>query len=280
MSLTRIVAGRSATLSHTFESNGTATDPSPDSATVAITRADGSTLTPAAAVDNSGNGVASITLTPAETALLDTLTVTWTATIGGYAQTFVDTVEIAGDVLFTIGEARRVKPLDQARYTAEEIVAMRTTVEDAIEEWTGALVPRYTQETLSGTGGSALRLSKPFVRQIRQVTVDGVPLTSTQLAGLATDGTFLHGMYWTSGHRNITVGYEHGLDRPPERLRRAALLLAKTWLVAGPVDDRTSTFSSVEGGTFALVTPGRGGSIFGVPEVDAAVQAHTLPAVY
>jgi hypothetical protein len=102
----RIVRGRSAELSYTFYVDGNATDPTPDSASVSITRADGSTLTPSASVDNSGVGVVSITLTPAETALLDTLTVTWTATFAGQAQTFVDTVEVAGDVLFTIAEAR------------------------------------------------------------------------------------------------------------------------------------------------------------------------------
>jgi hypothetical protein len=105
-SLVRIVQGRSATLSHTFLTGSTATDPTPDTATVTVTRADGTTFVPTASVDNSATGVASITFTPAETALLDRWTLTWTATFGGQAQTYKDTVEVAGDVLFTIAQAR------------------------------------------------------------------------------------------------------------------------------------------------------------------------------
>jgi hypothetical protein len=77
---------------------------------------------------------------------------------------------------------------------------------------------------------------------------------------------------WTAGRRNVIVGYEHGLDRPPERIKRGALLLLKRWLVEGPVDDRTTSMSN-DDGTFSLATPGRGGSIFGLPELDAAIMA-------
>jgi hypothetical protein len=76
---------------------------------------------------------------------------------------------------------------------------------------------------------------------------------------------------WTVGRRNVIVGYEHGLDRPPERIRRGGLLLLKRWLVEGPVDDRTTSMSN-DDGTFSLATPGRGGSIFGLPELDAAIR--------
>ena len=86
----------------------------------------------------------------------------------------------------------------------------------------------------------------------------------------------LYGYTWSAGYGNGVVGYEHGYDRPPERIRRAALLLAKAWLVAGPVDDRAATFSSADGGTYGLVVEGRGSSPFGIPAVDAAVQEYSL----
>jgi hypothetical protein len=55
---------------------------------------------------------------------------------------------------------------------------------------------------------------------------------------------------WTVGRRNVIVGYEHGLDRPPERIKRGGLLLLKRWLVEGPVDDRTTSMSN-DDGTFS-----------------------------
>jgi hypothetical protein len=88
--LQRIAQGRSATLTHTFLSGGVAADPIPDTATYTITRADGTTLAASSATE-AGTGKVTVTLTPAQTALLDTLTVTWTATFGGQSQPFADT---------------------------------------------------------------------------------------------------------------------------------------------------------------------------------------------
>jgi hypothetical protein len=293
----RIVRGRSATLTHTFYSSATATDPTPDSATVTITRADGTVLVNAATATEAGTGKVTYTVTPAQTALLDKWTVDWVATFGGQSQTFRTFVEVAGDVLFTLSEARALKPLDNTTtYTNDTVIAMRTSVEQAIEEACGvAFVPRYELETVSaggssywgggysygpgGYGPNGLPLKWPKIRAVRSATDSGTVLTAGELAGLSwTESGILYGRGWTGGYGNVLVGYEHGWDRPPERIRRAALLLAKTWLVAGPVDDRTSTFSSVDGGTYSLVVPGRGGSIFGLPEVDAAVQQYSLTA--
>jgi hypothetical protein len=274
----RIVRGRSATLTHTFYSDGLPSDPSPDTTTVTVTRSDGTALYADEATTNTGAGTCSFTLTPTDTSLLDTLTVTWSATFDSHLQTFVDLVEIAGGVLFTIAQARAIKPLDNAAsYPTPDLLDMRTTVEDSIEDYCGALVPRYAYETVQARYGRPLRLGHPSVRAVRSITLNGTDLSPTEVANITTDGTFLHGCSWLTGP--VTVGYEHGRDRPPERLRRAALLLAKVWLIAGPVDDRTNTFTSTEGGTYSLVTAGRGGSIFGVPEVDAAVQANRLTAV-
>jgi hypothetical protein len=70
-SVQRIVRGRSATLTHTFYSDAAATDPSPDVTTVTITRADGTAVVTAAATTEAGTGVVTYTVTPAQTALLD-----------------------------------------------------------------------------------------------------------------------------------------------------------------------------------------------------------------
>jgi hypothetical protein len=61
-------------------------------------------------------------------------------------------------------------------------------------------------------------------------------------------------------------------------IRQAALILAKTWLTGqrSPIDDRATTFASTDGGTYALAVPGRNGSTFGIPDVDAVIDRYDL----
>jgi hypothetical protein len=82
---------------------------------------------------------------------------------------------------------------------------------------------------------------------------------------------------WTRGFGNYSISYEHGYSEPPARIRQAALLWAKSVLVKGPIDDRTTSFSNDEG-TFSLATPGMRGSWTGIPEVDATIQQYSLTA--
>jgi hypothetical protein len=268
----RIVKGRSATLTKTFSFTPTGNP------TVAVTRlADGSTVTTGSV---SGTGTTwSYTIPASSNTLLDTYTETWTAVSGGASQTFVDYIEVAGGSLFTLDEAKAIKlgagsdTLGARGYTDGQIADTRTSVEQAIEaEYGSALVPRYERETLNGSVwvDTNLRVKWPNVRTVREASIAGTSvLSSVEIDGLL-------GLYysptWTVGRRNVIVGYEHGLDRPPERIKRGGLMLLKRWLVEGPVDDRTTSMSN-DDGTFSLATPGRGGSIFGLPELDAAIMA-------
>jgi len=278
----RIIQGRSATLRHTFYSGATPTDPVPDVATVAVTRESDGTVLVGPTVTDEGAGVVSTTLTPAHTALLDRLSVVWTATFAGQSQTFTDTVEVTGDVYFTIAEARAVKPLDNVtNYPDAKIVAARTRIEQRFEKILGyACVPRYERGAVSSYGNGPVRL-RPFVRTVRSVSVAGVAYTSTELALLTNADGFLYNgtSSWPAGWSSVVVGYEHGKDNIDEDVKAAALLTAKVWLVAGPVDDRAASFSSVEGGTYGLVVPGRGGSTIGIPDVDAVLEQNRLVAL-
>jgi hypothetical protein len=279
----RIAQGRSATLSHTFYVDGVATNPSPDSATVTITRADGTALVPAGSVGDGGTGVVTLTLTPAETALLDTLEVTWTASFGGQAQEYVDFVEVAGGFLFGLNELLALKPATMT-WTTAQMTDKRVVAEQTIEDACGrAFVPRYRRETLHGTGTNDLMLSRPDLRAIREVTVTtsgvGVAYTAPELAllGLNPTGLVYSSSYWPAGTGNITVGYEHGTEYPPARVSQAALILTRSLLVKGPVDDRALGQATAGGDfSFGLATPGRGGSYVGLPEVDATIDAYSL----
>jgi hypothetical protein len=225
----RIISGRSATLTHTFYSARVATDPSPDSATVTITRADGTALVTAAAATEAGTGKVTYTVTPAQTALLDTWRVDWFATFGGQAQTFREYVEVAGGVLCTLHRtSRRCSRPPPTRSSAD----IRTDAEQALEDECGqAFVPRYARETLDGDG-SVLVLTNPNVRAIRSAsyTYGGVvtPLTTSQLGYLAFNPSgILTGYTWPCGTGNVTVAYEHGRDYAPPGARTAVLAAAQ-----------------------------------------------------
>jgi hypothetical protein len=73
---------------------------------------------------------------------------------------------------------------------------------------------------------------------------------------------------------------EHGYDYPPERIKAAAIMLTFHRAIKGPIDDRATSIPAGEaGGVITLLTPGVGAAITGIPEVDAAIIAHRLPAI-
>jgi hypothetical protein len=152
------------TVSFTYAEDGVAVNPSPDSATVTVTRADGTALHTNAATTDGGTGIFRYVLSASDTSLLDTLTLEWH--IG--TQTFTTTVQVQGGFYFTIAEAKALTEL--ASKSAAEIAAGRTLAEQAFEHATGyTFVPRYTRQTLSAVHGTVLRLPKRPLRSIRAV---------------------------------------------------------------------------------------------------------------
>lgn len=280
--LQRIVQGRSATLTHTFYSDGVAADPVPDTATYTITRADGTVLATGGATE-AGTGKVSVTVTPAQTALLDTWTVTWTATFGGQVQAFADTVEVAGDTIFTIADVRATtwggatNNDTTYRISTASITAARTEVERVLEhELSFAMVPRYATETFDGNGSSVFMLSNPYPRVLRSVTVAGTALTVPQVAtvSLSPTGRVYYPSAWTSGYGNVVVGYEHGLSVPPSGAKQVALALAKRLLTGAPADDRATSMSTDEQ-TTTFYVPGAS-EPFDVPAANRFVMAHSM----
>lgn len=273
----RVVRGLSATLSHTFYVDGVATDPAPDAATITITRDDGIVIVSGANTTNAGTGIVTYTLTPTDTALLDRLVVAWTATIGGQVQTFRDVVEVAGDVLFTIAQAKATDGLQNK--TPAQIVEKRTLVESLLEQACGvAFVPRYGKITLSGNSRAVIMLP-PRVTAVRSVLLDGVAVAPSYLSTMRVlaSGELYYPAYWAAGYANYTIAYEHGYSDGPERMAAgdAALSWAKKLLLSGPIDDRALGVSN-EFGTTMLSTPGMRGIVAGIPSVDAFIQQYSL----
>ncbi len=276
----RIIAGRSATLSYTFSVDGTATNPTPDAATVAITRADGTVLVATTAATEAGTGIVTYTLSPTQTADLDVLTVTWTATFGAASQAFTERVEIRGDYLFTIEQARRLKPLnDTTAYPTARLVEARTLAESALEDACEvAFVPTYFRVTLDGRGRTdiMLPLSRPLT--ITSATVDGAAVTVDEL-GLYDVGRIYNPNGWAAGRRNVVITGTHGYPFAPPRVGRAALLLAKRFLVDSPVSDRTTSITT-EDGTTRFITAGERQAVFDVPECNQIVIEYGISDAY
>ena len=266
----RIQRNTTATLSKTFYEDGVATNPG--TVTLTITASDGTLIVDAAATVGSGTGARTYALNATQTALLDTWTLTWASTAKG---TVAETCEIAGGFLFAITDIATMKVGQNdtigSKFTTAQIVAVRTLVEEALEDECGvAFVPRYRVDTVRPHGG--VFLERPRVSAIRSIIVNGaaadVSAHDFDPSG-AIYGAFRRGS-------QVIVGYEHGYRSPPGRISRAAMLLAKRWLIDGPADDR-ATSMTVEGvGTYALVTPGMRGAMFEIPEVNRAVQRYDM----
>ena len=274
--LVRIEQYATELLSKTWTDRATGSLVDPGTVTVTITRWDGTSVVSGAAT--SGSGAAARTYNLTQTSLLDRLTAVWTSSTQPQK---TDYIEIVGGFLFDIGELTALKPAN-ATWTTDQKIAMRLSVEQALEDACEvAFVPRYTRETIVGDGTSGLWLRWPKLRTVRsaQATYNGTTttLTASDLLALTWNGYGgVYGYTWTAGYP-WTVGYEHGFDKPPERVKRAALMLARSWLVNGPIDDRAATFNAgADGGTYSLVVPGRNGSIFGLPEIDQVVNEYGM----
>jgi hypothetical protein len=265
----RILQNTPGSISQQWYEAGAVVDPG--TVTVGITAADGTEVVAAGTgTTGAGTNPRIYNLTTTHTALLDSLTVTWTSSAKG---TLVSYLEVVGGFVFSLAELTAVKP-QYATWTTAQMSDMRTTVETAFEEEYGtALVPRYKRQTITTSVAPDLLQLNPVVRAIRDATVDGTALTAPQLAELTwSPGGSVYGYPWTGAYSNIVVGYEYGLPHPPPRIKQGLLRLAKQWLTNGPIDDRAAVYNIAEGGTYSMVVPGRNGSTFGMPELDAIIN--------
>lgn len=175
---------------------------------------------------------------------------------------------------FTIAECRATDAaFDETTYLDSTIAIVRDQVETAIETaWHVAFVPRsVTAEKVSGTGTKKLFLGNFAVRAVSAVTVDGTALTAGELAELVVhDNVLYRESGWPTGYYNIAVTYTHGYDAPPAPVKRAALILAKEWLVPSQIP-ANATSQSYGDMTYRIMVAGRDG-VFGIPAVDSVGQ--------
>lgn len=214
---------------------------------------------------------------------LDTYHLTWTGVAGGETQAWVTDVELVGGYLFEIADLRAQDRAftDSNKYPIEMLRQARNVVENVIEGEKAAnvaFVPRGRRVRVNGgaqavNGLYGLDLPDYEVRKVYSATVDGVALTSGQCAAIVCDDNTIwsEDTAWPNGKRNVVVHYEHGMETVPPAITRAALLLARDYLVKSDVPAR-ATGTSIGDQWFRITVAGRDG-VTGLPEVDAAIEA-------
>lgn len=226
----------------------------------------------------------------------DVYTVIWTGVVDGESQSWVTDFELVGGYLFEIADLRSMDRAfqDLTKYPADYLRQVRTMVEDAIEGPRAAqraFVPRGRRCKVNGSSPDLTRAYSPLMygtdyrglltpdfdlRELYACTIDGTPLTIDEINAITLDDNHLWrggGVQWPAwpfGHSNISLHYTFGLDRAPAPISRAALILAREFLVTSPIPGR-ATAQAIGDTIFRLTIAGRDG-IFGLPDVDSAID--------
>lgn len=289
---------RQVTGSYTFTENAVDDDGALATVTGPFTATlyDGAGVQLATPTATCSNSVFSATVNVSLLPKLDTYTIVWQGNVSGVATQWTSVIELVGGYLFEIADLRTYDRAfsDTTKYPNAMLRQVRTWVEDVIEGPRAAkvsFVPRGRRILLDGTNPDLTRGYNPLqygadyrgliapnfqLRQLYAASVNGVDITSDQLALITVDDNIIWrsaGVQWPAwpfGKGNIKLHYEHGFDRPPGAITRAALLLAREYLVKSDLPAR-ATATSMGDQFFRITVAGRDG-VTGLPDVDAAID--------
>lgn len=249
-------------------------------ATLVLTDAAGATTTVTASHDNTGAVTA--TLTAAQLGALGVYDVLWTVVRPGGTEHRRGQLEVVGAHLYDLAELRSLWDdyADAELWPAEKLRQNRDAVEDIFDTWcTPSLRRRGRTVVLDGTWhgsfnyAAALELPDLYVHQIVSASMDGVALTTPELAQLVVYDTghlVRKTGLWNRGFGNITISYEHGLDQVPNDVHDQAMRLARATLTTPGAPDRATSISN-DAGSFRLTIAGKDGPT-GYPEIDACMM--------
>lgn len=276
----RVLAHTAANLSVTFYSDETAVDPDGQTATVTITKdSDGTALVTGAATTRLGVGVYQYS-TPV-LASPDILTLVWSGTFSGQAQTIETHAEVVGGRIVALAEARaRDSVLILPKYTTAMLEDYRLETEDEFEEvCKRSFIERYgkTISTSHVRDQFEIVLDHNDVSEILSIEVDG--------DAIATDNWHVElGRFLVFDDTSLTPGteivvkYVYGLARVPSDVVSAGVrrMRSKATESASGIPDRATSFQPTEGGTYSLAVPGRSGWITAIPEIDVVLHRWSL----
>lgn len=303
--MAHILVRTPATISHTWEIDGTPTDPAGDTTTIRIVRDNGTELVAAGtSTTHAGQDTGTFTfpLTTVHTAELDRLTATWTATFSGQQVSVPVVYEIVGGHLFTERQLRAHQVGDRTPFASttdypnDRIMDVRAQVTD---DFAGILqyspIPRYARERLDGSGTDTLVLSHQFPRRILTLAVNGTAFDATALADLDVDPagviTRLTLGWFARGRRNVDVAYVHGGDQAylaQQEISFGELSTAavkRTAMLLDPALSSTvSSYTTQDGSTYSFDPAGRrigqgDTQWYGVPAIDSVLNRSRRPKI-
>jgi hypothetical protein len=279
MTTIRVLRTAKATLSRTFF-----LDEIPVSATGAVTvsiaRLDGTAIESGPATGPDSNQAYTYAYQGRD--VLDTLVVSWTATVGGDAIVLdQDVIEVVGGFYFGIAEARGQDSAlaNTTKFPTAKLIARRIEAEDTAERICGqSFVPRFRRAVVNGLGKDTLMMPDPWIRSIRSVQIGNVTFSPAQVAGVgySNAGILYLSQGWIPGVprglKNITIEYEHGRDRPPSIISRAAMKHCKSLLLEdmSNLPDRAERTVTVDAQGGSVVYGSPTAETTGLPAVDAA----------
>jgi len=269
---------------HTFFSGSEPTDIAASGVpTVAVERADGTTLAAPTATAGTRPGEYQITLTAATyTDAIDRLKITWTATVDGLAIEDVKYVDVVGSRYFTLGQFRRMEGLsDNRKYPDFYMERVRAEVEVAFEAYCEvSFAPKYGRDTYDSwdfdSKHGIFTRSTPAISLI-SVVLDGVAETLTDLWSVSKSGQVRADSFQPTANslgQDLVISYTHGFDSTPADLQRVALRYARQLAIinVSTVPDRARLMQS-EFGLFVLDAPGKDKAT-GLPEVDEVLNRY------
>jgi hypothetical protein len=226
----------------TFYVDGAATDPAPATATVTITRSDGTnivTAQPASHATPPPAGTFTYTLQPNQMTLLDDLTLTWTSALG----TVKTYAQVVGGFLVSLAELESLYPT----WSIPDLKQRRTIAEERLERACGrAFVPRFQSETRMIGRRGRTQLLWGDVRSVRSVVIGTqfspgglISYDTNTIASLGVDRepgviwglpSYASGMW--SGTQAV-IGYEHGGDFADGDVANAILAVVDETFVSG-----------------------------------------------
>ena len=243
----------------------------PGTVTVSVASSDGTAVLTGQATAGTGTAERTVDLTAAQTAAIDRLTATWsndTPTVIG-----ATVVDVVGRWIVGLEEFRQDEPLSDA--DKAEFIRARNEVDHFIRgRCHRSFVKRFDTETINSNGSKRLRTRVPDVKSVLWANdEDGNAITIT--SAVPRDSGFIDlNTGWPCGR--ITVGYVHGVERPPDDIAGAAAAL---------IDHRNrSGHSLLSGAASNLTTPlgstsftpiaGYGKALTAISEIDEALNAH------
>lgn len=284
----RVPQNTSVSAQVTLAVDEASTDPDSNAVSVSATRLNGATVFTGVNATRVSAGLYQVALTPTHTALLDTLTLTWSYLRSGQAMSDKTFIEVVGGFLVPLAVLRRRLP-DVAAYPIADLLSARTEAEQAIEDAVGtAFVPRYAFEQIEfgtrtwvGVTPGRVRLNKRRPRSVREVSFGGIPYTQAQInnlllnvAGATVD--LYAGPYGQVGF----IGYEYGYDFPPKPVVDAVVDAAVYYAnqlsasTAEGIDPRATKIVTQDG----TVELGNAG-VIGIPSVDSVICRYAPPLI-